>query len=561
MSESAYTRVVGAAVLAMLCSILTGCGGAARQADNPAKYVPDANYHLLMAEIADQRGEHQVAVQEYLAAAVEGRDSEVARRATEYAFEFGYDGFALKAAGRWLKLAPDSSSARDYLGRLQLRRHDLQAAYRYYSELLGPVETRNGDDYLDLESELSGELNAAGVTRLLVWLGAGVAPSPDYQLAVAHAAYRSRDDALALASARNAARYGDSLEAELLIGRVLFASGDSDSALRYFAGLLQEQPMPLLELEFVRMLAASRRERAALQAVDRMIETYGRQAELLVLRARILVTDGELEEAADAYRELADTGQNVYESFYYLGQIAADNGDTQEAVRQYLRVGAGGYLLPAQLRIAELRADAGDVDGAVLHLDSFSALHPRLAFEVLVGKAQLLERSDRDEAALAAYTQALRFKPDLPSLLLSRGIVNDRLDNADRAIQDLRRARDLAPYDPGALNALGYTLLSHERRQREAVRMIRLALEQDPDNPAILDSMGWAQFLTGNYGDARIYLQLAYDVFPDPEVAAHLGEVMWKLDDRDQARRIWQEALIVHPDSKPLLETTARFLD
>jgi tetratricopeptide (TPR) repeat protein len=547
-------------VLALFFVLLVGSwAGTMRESSGAVNYVPGASYHLLMAEIATQRGEHKTAVQEYLATAARTRDPEAARRATEYAFDFGYDGLARQGAERWLELAPDSTGAQEFLGRLALRRHDLKAARQHFEIVLGPPGTRSGSDYLALEGELADEAYAAGVTRLLIWLGAGDAVTPEYRLAVARAAYRSGEDDLALAWARQVAAEIDSLEAELLIGRALFAAGDTDAALRQLAGLLENQPLPLLELEFVRLLAASRREEAALQALGRLIDAYGRQPELLLLRARTLMSIGEYQAAAAELRGLADAGQSVYEAYYYLAQIAADSGDRERALRQYNRVGAGGFLLPAQFRIAELYADAGEVDKGIEHLQRFAKQYPRFAFEVVLGTGQLLERLGNDDAALEAYDDALRFKPDAPGLLLARGIVRDRLGQTGKAISDMRRAQVLAPYDPGVLNALGYTLMNRGRRQGKAFEFIRLALEQDPDNAAILDSMGWALFKLGQNELAAAYLQLAYDKLADPEVAAHLGEVLWTAGEKDQARRIWQEALIAHPDSQPLRETTERF--
>ncbi|UCG71814.1 MAG: tetratricopeptide repeat protein [Chromatiales bacterium] len=554
------TRSPGLLPLApCLLLVLDGCAGTMREESGAVNYTPGASYHMMMAEIAAQRGEHQTAVQEYLATADRGDDPEAARRATEYAFDFGYDGLAQRGAERWLALAPDSSSAREYLGRLALRRHDLAGAREHFAVILGPPGTRSGLDYLVLEGELADEINASGVTRLLVWLGAGEPPTPEYRLAVARAAYRSREDELALGWARLAAATSDSLEAELLIGRVLYSAGHSDAALRHLADLLQARPLPLIELEFVRLLASSRRETAALQALERLIDAYGRQSELLLLRARTLLSVGEDAEAAAEFRELADAGQSVYECFYYLAQIAAENDDREEGLRQYSRIGAGAYFLAAQFKIAELYADSDDLDAGLAHLKNFAKAHPRYAFEVVLGTAQLLERRGRDEAALAAYDDALRFKPKDPGLLLARGIVRDRLGQTRKAVSDMRRAQQLSPFDSGILNALGYTLTNRGRRHGEGYALIRLALEQDPENPAILDSMGWVLFRRGENDVARAYLQLAYDKLPDPEVAAHLGEVLWTLGERDQARRIWQEATIAYPDSQPLLETTARF--
>ena len=308
------------------------------------------------------------------------------------------------------------------------------------------------------------------MTRLLVWLGAGRPPTPEYRLAVARAAYRSGEDQLALGWARLAAARTDSLEAELLIGRVLFSTGDSDAALDHLAKLLQARPLPLIELEFVRLLAASRRETAALQALERLIDAYGPQPELLLLRARTLLSVGDDAEAAAELRDLADAGQSLYECFYFLAQIAADNDDRDEALRQYSRIGAGGYFLSAQFRIAELYADGDDLDAALEHLQKFAKAHPRYAFEVCWAPRSCSNATVATKQRWRLSTTRLRFKPKEPGLLLARGIVRDRLGRTRNAISDMRRAQELAPYDAGVLNALGYTLTNRAGVMARAMR-------------------------------------------------------------------------------------------
>ena len=541
-----------------LAVALSGCARTVREEPAAVNYVPDAGYHLLMAEIALQRGAYVVAAQEYLTAAERSRDSTTARRATEYSFDYGFDNYALRAAQRWLELESDSTAAREYLGRLYLRRYDDARALRYFSEVMGPADARVGSDYVLLGIDLSDERNTAGVLRLLQSLAAGQPASPGYRFAVARAALRAGDIELARFSAEQAG-YGDwGLEAEFLLARALLAGGDVDAALELMAGLLDQQPSPVIELELLRLLSAAGQTELALDGVARLKEMRGRRPELLNVEALLALQMNDLDRAETLFNELAVGGYQVYESFYYLGEIAAERGRADEAMRYLKRIGAGGYLLPAQFRIAGLRLADGDVDAAVAGLEEFGSDYPRYAFDMLEGQARLLQQAGRREQALEVLDEALRYRPDTLSLLISRGTLLDVMGQVDAAIADMEHALRLDPDNATALNTLGYTLANRDLRSKEAERLIRLALQLEPRSPAIIDSMGWVAFRRGRLEEARSYLELAWALLPDAEVAAHLGEVLWRLGERDAARALWQEASQAQPDSEPLIETMQR---
>ncbi|MDJ0927567.1 MAG: tetratricopeptide repeat protein [Gammaproteobacteria bacterium] len=543
----------------LLTALLGGCSQPVQEDAAAPRYVPNESYHLMMAEIAIQRGMYLTAAQEYLTAAERSKDSATARRATEFAFDYGYDRFALRSATRWIKLEPDSTVAHEYLGRLHLRRYDLNRAVEHFAAALGPRELRSGDDYLALEADLSEERNARDVLRLLLRLHGGDERTDGFKLAVARAAYRTNRYLLALAYARQVAVGGNSYEAEILTGRILFASGATDAALVHIENLARTQPVLGLELEYVRLLAASRREGPALQMLGQMFARYGRDAELLSMRAMISMGLGDIEAAEQDLNELAASGRSVYQSFYYLGQIEASRGDYEKAIRHFKRIGAGEYLLPAQSRVAEAHVASGDPDLGLEHLAEFGRNYPRYGYEMIERRALLLQSLRRDDEALAELDELLRIRPGTPALLISRGIVLDRLERRREAIETMKEATAIAPYDASALNSLGYTLALENRRLDDAFEMVRFAVHRVPDSPPILDSMGWLEFLRGDAVAARSWLELAYRLMPDPEIAAHLGEVLYTAGETGPARRVWQEALIQNPDSKPLLETIARF--
>ncbi len=524
-------------------------------------YVPDASYHLVMAEIAIQRDQYLTAAQEYLTAAEQSDESATARRATEFAFDYGFDRFALRSAMRWAALEPDSTVAWEYLGRLQLRRYDEAAARAAFARVLGPPAQRSGDDYLALEADLSEERNARGVLRLLQRLHAGGERSPGWRLAVARAAQRAGRLALALAYASQVATETGDVQADLLVARGLSAAGDTDAALNYLQNAAALRPAPALEREFVRLLAASRRETAALEVLNSLLERDGPKPELLQMRALLRIGLDEFDAAEADLNAAATSGQDVYETFYYLGEIEVARGDYDSAIRHFARIGAGGYLLPAQSRIAEIEVQRGQPDAGLQHLQAFSRKYPRYRYAMLEARAALLQKLGRREAALAVYDEMLRLKPPTPALLVGRGILLDGLGRRDAAIAAMRDAVRLAPDDADALNSLGYTLALAGRKKalREARQLVRLAIDLRPFSPAIMDSVGWITFLAGDLPAARSWLSLAWQRLEDPEIAAHLGEVLFLMGDTGEARRIWQAALINHPDNRALRDTLARY--
>ena len=217
------------------------------------------------------------------------------------------------------------------------------------------------------------------------------------------------------------------------------------------------------------------------------------------------------------------------------------------------------YLVPAQLNISRLYTLLKNPETALNHLQQFAENYPKYAFDVLPAQARLLISMDRQTDALEVYDRALLYKPDKESLLLARGSLFESVGQLKNAINDFRRAVDVAPDSALALNALGYTLANQTNRYREAYRYTKRAMALDPDNAAVIDSMGWVQYRRGRLTDALTYLERAHALMPDPEVSAHLGEVLWVQGDREAAGQIWNQALQEHPDSPALNKTMLRF--
>lgn len=536
-------------------------GAAAPTEPGGPDYIPDAGYYLLMAEIAVQRKEFLTAAEEYSNAAGQSADPKIARRATEFTFEYGYDAFAMNGVRRWLTLDPDSPLAHEYAGRLHFRRNELDLALHHIRMALGPVSERSDEDYFALGTDLAEEENAVGATTLLTRLTVEAPDSAALRMTLAQAAYRSGAYELALGSARRAAQSDpDWIQPQILIARALLFSGDEYQALEQMEALVAGTPVFGIELEYVRLLASSDRNSKAMQMLRDLAKKYGAQAELIRMHGLLSLSMEDLDIAERDFRELVQRGDNLYESLYYLGQVATLRADHREAIRILRRIRGGGYLVPAQLNIVRAYSELGQEQAGIDHLQRFSADYPRYAVDMLEPQAQLLHRMDRSDAALQTYDRMIRFKPRSVDLVIARAMLLEESGRLDEAMREMREAVEIAPTNATALNTLGYTLANRTRRYAESYRLIRLALEIAPNSPAIIDSMGWVLYRRGRLEEARSYLELAYSLLEDPELVAHLGEVYWVTGERDRATELWTAALESYPDSQPLIEATRKYL-
>jgi tetratricopeptide (TPR) repeat protein len=541
-------------VLANAVAADTGPVAAAAAAEGP-------EYHMQLAEQALENRELNTAATEFTLAAELSDDLTLVERATQFTMGVGFDALAERAAGRWIELAPDSQMAHAILGRLRLRRHAVDAAVASFEQALGDAEPRRDEVYLALASDLAAEDDARLVARLLSRLAAQDPLAPGLQLALGTAALRAQNFGLALAAAERAAQDDPGwTEPQLLVARALIAAGRADEGLARASDLLAEDGSPLSELAYTRMLADAGRIDEARVRLDGLVARYGERTEISRTRAFVDLAGGELEAADQRFAAMEGVGQERFEAFYYRALIAVQKGDAELARRYYQRISSGPYLVPAQLAVAETYRRENDLDSALAGLSTFAADHPAQAYEVFRYQAELLQLAGRQAEALAVYDKALEYKPASIDMLLARSALLEQLDRVDAALADLALAVQIAPDDAMALNAYGYLLANRTRQYRKAWTHVRRALELAPDNPPILDSVGWALFKMGRHEEARSWLEQAWALLQDPELASHLVEIYWKLGERERARELLIATLEKWPDSKPAQQTAARLL-
>ena len=258
------------------------------------------------------------------------------------------------------------------------------------------------------------------------------------------------------------------------------------------------------------------------------------------------------------FEELRAAGADPGAVAFYLGQIAEETKRYDEAIARYREVTDGERAWIATLRIATVLTRKGDIEGARRYLASLKPENRERRIELQQADAQVLRDSGDYKGAYAVLSSALAAEPDSAELIYDVAMVAEKLDRLDEVESQLTRLIELKPDNAQALNALGYTLVDRTPRTAEGLKLIEKALTLAPEDPSILDSMGWAYFRMGNLGDSEKFLRRALADRPDPEIAAHLGEVLWAKGERDLAKEVWRSQLKETPDNALLLETVRR---
>lgn len=526
----------------------------------------DASAHVLQAEIALHRMDYREAATEYRKAAVLSDSVDIARQATRIGSSYGFHKDALRSAERWLELEPDSDEALFHLARLQLRLGELRKARRSYRDLLERGDGEPDERLMSLTAVLGEEPDADAANEVMRDLAE---PYEDESAAANYAMAVIALQANELEDARTFAEKALDLEPEdqlatrtrLLYGRILMLEGDEDGAIEYVARIIGDDPRPdpSARMELALLMLSAGRDDDALSQVNQIQYETGSNAEALRLMAIINFRKENLDAAREDFEDLLASGQYTMDALYYLARIADYRGDSDRAVRLYSGVTQGSHAVLAQRRAAGLIAMDGKAPAKALdQLDEFAREQPQFAIDTLQSKAQLLTALGRHDEALEYYDRLLDYRSDDESIVLGRAELLLRMDKLDESIAEYRNAVKRWPDSALSLNALGYTLADRTDRFREAEKLIRKAIELDPDNPAIIDSLGWVLYKRGDNEAALTHLKRAYDLFDDPEVAAHIVEVLVAMGRDDEAMEVLVAAESKRPESELLRDVRER---
>jgi tetratricopeptide (TPR) repeat protein len=280
--------------------------------------------------------------------------------------------------------------------------------------------------------------------------------------------------------------------------------------------------------------------------------------DMLYSLALLSMEVNQLPEAQNYLQLLVQNRQKLDDAHYYLGYIAGQQNHPDQAIEQYQQVKSGSNFLQALRNLTELMVRANRYDEVHSYLQNVRFRNADFNIPILTMEANILIEEKKYEIATTVLNNSVGAFPNNVELLFLRSVLSQDINDLVLMESDLRKIILLQPQSPVAYNSLGYTLADRTNRYQEAYELIKRATELSPNDPAIMDSLGWVQYKLGMYREAREVLDKAYKLYPDPEVAAHLGEVLWVLGEKSAATKVWRSALTTQPDSVYVRNTIQR---
>ncbi|HEY8070025.1 MAG TPA: tetratricopeptide repeat protein [Burkholderiales bacterium] len=542
------------------------------EAPVPASGKPAANlplqeltgetlFEFLFGEIAAQRGNPTLAAQTYLDLAKRTRDPRVARRAVEVANFARMPDVALEAARIWHDVDPDSAQALQTVTVLLIGAKRVDEAEPYLAKLLATDGNAAANGFLQLGRVLAANPDTAGNLRVVRKLAEPYPNLAQSHFAIAQAAAAANDEALALAEVRRASALRPDLGIAALYEAQLLQRSSPGEAAKRLADYLEKYPDARdVRLNYARLLVLDKRYADARAEFESILKRFPNDADAVYAVGLLAFQAKEYGVAEANMKRLLDLGYRDANAVHYtLGQIAEEQKDWARAIEWYKTIQRGENALPARMRIANAIAKQGKLDEARAYLHGVAATNELQRVQLLVAESQLLREANQHREAFDLLGEALKKTPDQPDLLYDLALTAEKLDRFDVLESSLKRLIQVKPDYAHAYNALGYSFADRNVRLPEAKQLIEKALEISPGDFFIVDSLGWVLYRMGDLKNAALQLRRAWDGRPDGEIGAHLGEVLWELGQRDEARRIWQEAQKASPESDTLQKTLKRF--
>ena len=542
------------------------------KAQAPAKepeLSAEVMYRLLVGDIALQRGDPALAARAYYEVAKDVRDPRFARRATEIALAARQRTLALDSATLWAELDPSADRAKQVVAGLKsggdFRASDLKGELERALAEAARDGPRLGEAFLELNRALGSESDKAGTLKLVQSLAQPYPNVPEAQFAIALAAYNTgladfESSTVALQSVDRALTLKPGWDQAVLLKVEILSKQSMDRAADYLVEMLRTSPdAKPLQSALVQVRIQQKRYGDASMLLQKLLEKDPGNHEYEFGIAMLAMQTKDWAKAEKMLEDLSKVGygdDGVVES--YLAQVAEETGRYELALERFKAVPDGERGWFARLRAAAMLAKLGRIDEARRYLAELPAVAREQKIQVIQASAQLYRDAGNNKVAFEILEKALVEYPDDPDLLYDSAMVAEKLDRIDILEARLTRLVELKPSSPHALNALGYTLVDRTPRVSEGLALIQRALALAPDDPFILDSVGWAQFRLGKLDEAEKYLRQAMEQRPDPEIAAHLGEVLWAKGERALAQDVWQSQLKNAPDNAVLLETVRR---
>ena len=526
-------------------------------ADQPGQVV----YQVLLAEIALQRGNVELASNAYADLALRTRDPQVLERTVEvtgYARRFD---LALEAARLWLDVDPSSKRAQQLMVSVMVLSNQLDGLAPQMIRMLEGDKAALPDNLLGLNRTFSRNPDRQGVFKLIEAVCKPFSNLPEAHYAVALAASSAGIPERARSEARRALELRPDWETAAMLKAQLLMRESPPEGIRFMQDFIERNPKARdLQLNLARALVGERKYEEAQKHFEQLLRAYPDSPDIVYPVAILALQQNNLDLAEAQLRHLLSLDmKDKSVAYYYLGQIAEERQRNDEALAYYAAVSSGERYLPSRIRSAHILAAQGRLEQARKQISESAYSTPDERIQLAIAEAGLLRDANQMQAAFALLDQMLSTQPEQPELLYETALLAEKLGQLDVLERRLRKLIELRPDSAQAYNALGYSFAERNMRLPEAKELIDKALKLAPEDHYIIDSLGWVLYRQGEFGAALVQLERAYALRPDPEVAVHLSEVLLALGRKDDAQRVLHEALKKFPANAQLVEAIKKF--
>jgi tetratricopeptide (TPR) repeat protein len=522
--------------------------------------TPDLIFKLLMGEVALDRNQPRVGLRLLMDAARQTNDPRVAQRVTEVAMKERQFKEAMEAASLWLNNDPTSAQARQLMAALLVNQQRLADAHPYLEQWLSADKTRLGSNLVQLTQLLARYKDKKAALSLLKTLAAPYADNAQAHVAVAQAAWSASEPELSLTEARAALAIAPDMElAALFVAQALQLHSDEE-AMAFVADYLKRYPTAIdVRMSFTRLLVNKKKVNEALEQFELLTAGAPQNPKLEINIATLALSLEQWDVAEAHFKAALSAGFSDPDIIALsLGEIEERRKHYVEALKWYAEVKPGERYVNAQARYAAVLVKQGNLEAGNRHLEMLLEQNTNVQIQLIQAQANLLREAKAYQRAFDVLDKALKSHPDVVDLLYDQGMMAEKIERFDVLEKNFRRVIQLRPDNAQAYNALGYTLADRKIRLSEANQLIKKALELSPNDPYILDSQGWVYFRLGELRQAESVLRQAFKLRPEAEVGAHLGEVLWENNQREEAKRLWTDLIKNNAANETLLETIKR---
>lgn len=519
-------------------------------------------YQFLLGEVALQRGHADIAADTFLELARKTRDPRVARRAAQIAYESRLAERTIAAFKIWLELEPQSRPALQMMISMLLATERMDEARPYLEKLLAANPEDAGAIFHNLPSMMVHNSDRGAALAMMRDLAQPYPKVAEAHMAVARMAAAANQREEALKEVRQARALREKWPEAVLFEAQLLQATQPEQAIVLLKDYLASNPeVEGVRMVYARLLLAHKQYPEAYKEFHNLLSAHPDNAELAFAVAMLSLQMGEFERAEKELQQSLEHGKKDRDTIhYYLGQLSEAKKDTKGALKHYSQVRGGKYAFSARTREAYLTAAAGRLQAGRKMLHRIRAQDSQQKLQVLMLESEMLRNARKFGAAYQVLRKGLKRFPEDADLLYATAIMAEKSGKPAEMERLLRKLIKMHPDNADAYNALGYSFLERNVRLKEGMRLVEKAYQLAPDNAAILDSMGWGYYRLGSLDKSLQFLKRAYAHTADPEIAAHLGEVLWMHGDREEARKVWTDALKENPQSKPLQAVMKKFL-